>query len=255
MDSKSTPTPWHENDELWAELLPLLCGEGMAKAAKTEACQATALLGIKPGDHVLDLGCGPGRHSLELARLGYRVTGVDRTAQYLAHARQRGAGAGLEIEWVQASMLDFERKAAFDGAVNLLTSFGYFEERGEDLRMLRNVHASLKPGARMVIDVVGKEALPRQFVPRRWQEVKPGRFWLIECQVVPGWGKLKVRWIFIGDGEPREFAFEHQLYSAMELSEIMKQAGFVEIGTYGGLDKRPYDLEATRLVMVGRKAL
>ena len=85
-DPSFAMTPWHENDELWAELLPLLCDEAMLKAAEIEASQAAVLLGVKPGAHVLDLGCGPGRHSLELARLGYRVTGVDRTACYLAHA-------------------------------------------------------------------------------------------------------------------------------------------------------------------------
>jgi SAM-dependent methyltransferase len=253
MGGRTAGTAWHENDELWGELLPVLCGESLLTAAKTEARQAATLLGIAPGAHLLDMGCGPGRHSLELARLGYRVTGVDRTECYLAHARQRAADANLNVEWVHASMLDFERRDAFDGAVNLLTSLGYFEDRVADVRVLRNIYASLKPGARLVIDIAGKEVISRQHHPRLWQEVKPGRFWLIECKVVPGWGKLHVRWVFIGNGEPREFAFEHQLYSAVELADLMAQAGFAEISTYGGLAGQPYDNEAARLVLTGRK--
>jgi SAM-dependent methyltransferase len=255
MTPKSAVTPWHDNDELWAELLPLLCEEGLVKAAKTEARQAAALLGVEPGARVLDLGCGPGRHSLELARLGYRVTGVDRTVSYLAHARQRAAEAGLDIEWVQASMLEFQRQAAFDGALNILTSFGYFADRGADLRVLGNIRESLKPGARLLIDIASKEIISRSYVTRHWQETRPGRFWLIERQVVPGWGKLRVRWLFVGAGEAKEFVFEHQLYSAMELAQLMEQAGFAEIGIYGDLDARPYDHAATRLVLVGRRQL
>ncbi len=244
---------WHENDELWLELLPLLCEEGLLKAAVQEASQAAALLQAQPGTHLLDLGCGPGRHSIELARLGYRVTGVDRTACYLDYARKRAVAEGLEIEFVQENMIGFRREGAFDGALNLLTSFGYFQDRKNDLQVLDNIHASLKTGARVVIDVASKEVLARSFSQKHWQEVGKGRFWLIEREFLPGWEKMHVSWVFVGGGEPREFVFEHRIYSGLELADLMRQAGFTEISLNGGFDGRPYDLQATRLVIVGRK--
>jgi SAM-dependent methyltransferase len=245
--------PWHENDELWAEFQSVLCAEDLSKSAATEASQAAALLMVKPGAHVLDLGCGPGRHSIELARRGYRVTGVDRTTGYLDYACKRAVEAGVEIEFVLDTMLRFRRTESFDGAINLLTSFGYFENRDDDLVVLKNLHASLKPGARVVIDMASKEFLARSYTPRHWQEVANGRFWLMDRQIVPGWEKIRVRWIFVGGGEPKEFTFEHRIYSGMELAELLRQAGFTEIGVYGGLDGRAYDREANRLVVVGKK--
>lgn len=203
---------------------------------------------------LLDLGCGPGRHSIELARLGYTMTGVDRTACYLDHARERALTEGLDIEFVQESMLRFVREHAFDGAINLLTSFGYFEDPADDLRVLKNILGSLKAGARVVLDVAGKEFLARSNVRKHWQEVGKGRYWLMDREVLPGWGKMRAHWVFVGNGELSEFLFEHRLYSAQELADLMKQAGFADILIYGGLDGRPYDLKATRLVVVGRKA-
>jgi len=60
---------------------------------------------------VLELACGPGRHALEFARRGYRVTGVDRTARYLETAREKAGEEGLDVEWVEADMRTLRRRA------------------------------------------------------------------------------------------------------------------------------------------------
>jgi len=245
--------PWHENDALWEEIRPALTGEALLKAAADEARQAAALLRIQPGARVLDMGCGPGRHTIEMARLGYRVTGVDRTASYLEEARKRLVEAGVEAELVRDTMLTFRRGEAFDGAISLLSSFGYFEDLEDDLRALRNIHFSLRPGARVVLDVMGKEILARSFIPRHWQELEAGRFWMQEREVLPGWEKMRHHWIFAGGGPRVEFEFEHRIYCGADLARLMMEAGFTtEI--YGGLDGSSYDRDATRLVAVGRKA-
>jgi SAM-dependent methyltransferase len=246
-------TPWHENDELWAELLPLLDSEPFRKDATGQAQQAAALLKVTPGAHLLDLGCGAGRHTVELARLGYRVTGVDRNPTYLARAKKRASEVGVQPEFVQDSMIRFRREAAFDGAVNLFSSFGYFENRSDDVQVMRNLCASLKRGARVVVDLVGKEFLARQYATKDWHALDCGRFWLESREVLPGWEKLRVQWNFVGGGEPRDFVLEIRIYSGAELREVMLQAGFAEVELLGGLDGRPYDREATRLVAVGRK--
>src|SRR5206468_5375646 len=112
---------------------------------------------------VLDLCCGPGRHSLEFARHGFQVTGVDRTARYLDAARAAATGEGLTVEFVQGDMPHFQRPAAFDVALNLFTSFGYFEDEAEDLCVLRHLHTSLKPGGQVLLEMAGKEPLARDF--------------------------------------------------------------------------------------------
>ena len=246
-------TPWHENDALWAELLPLLDGEAFRKNASSEAQQAAVLLKVEPGAHLLDLGCGPGRHSIALARLGYLVTGVDRNTTYLVRAKERASDAGVQPDFVQDSMVRFRREATFDGAISLFSSFGYFENRLDDLQVMRNLSASLKPGARAVVDLAGKEFIAGQYTTKDWHALGTGRFWLESREVLPGWERLRVQWTFVGGMEPTEFVVEIRVYSGVELRELMLQAGFAEVELLGGLDGRPYDREASRLVAVGRK--
>jgi SAM-dependent methyltransferase len=245
--------PRHENDALWTELLPMLDSDEFRKAAPGQAQQAAALMRVEPGAHLLDLACGPGRHSVALSRLGYRVTGVDRNASYLTRAKERASDAMVQPEFIQDNMLRFQREGTFDGAINLFSSFGYFENRVEDVQVMRNICASIKPGARAVVDLAGKEFLARQYATKDWHALGGGRFWL-ECrEVLPGWEKLRAQWMFVGSGEPKDFVVEIRVYSGAELQEVMLQAGFAEVEILGGLDGRPYDREAARLVAVGRK--
>ncbi len=82
------PGPWHEQDTFWDTVAPVLFTERRWSDAPAEVEQVAYLLGLGSGAHVLDLCCGMGRHSLELARRGFQVTGVDRTRPYLAVCRR-----------------------------------------------------------------------------------------------------------------------------------------------------------------------
>jgi 2-polyprenyl-3-methyl-5-hydroxy-6-metoxy-1,4-benzoquinol methylase len=124
--------PWHEQDRFWEATGFAMFSEQRLAAAPADIEAAVALLGIEPGARVLDLCCGVGRHSLELARLGHQVTAVDRTQAYLDQASARAEAEGLTIEYVCADMRAFCREAAYDASVNLYTSFGYFEDIEDD---------------------------------------------------------------------------------------------------------------------------
>ncbi len=244
---------WHDDPELWKELLPVLTSPQMIEAAHNEARQVVELLALPEQARILDLGCGPGRHSLALARLGHRVTGVDATGPYLELARSRAMEEGLTIDFVHDSMLNFRREAAFDGITCLFTSFGYFESREDDQRVLNNMFANLRPCGRAVIDVFGKETMARIYTPRRWQEVGNGRYWLTDSDVESAWEKVRNKWVFVGGGETREFQFSHRIYSGGELDIMMRAAGFADVRILGGLDGAPYDRNAVRLVAIGTK--
>ena len=105
-------TVWHEQDSFW-ETVPMF-GDHHWEIAPEQVAGVISLLSLEPGAAVLDLPCGVGRHSLEFARRGFDVTGVDRTAAYLQTARERAAAEGLSVEWLQADMREFIRPEAFD---------------------------------------------------------------------------------------------------------------------------------------------
>ncbi len=242
---------WHEDDRFWAILEPQLASEASRKAAAEEAAAAIKLLGVGSGAEILDHCCGIGRHSVELARLGFRVTGVDRTARYLEVARAQAAAHGVAIEFLREDARTFQRAKAFDGAINLFTSFGYFDDAEDDLRVLRHLHGSLRPGARLVMEMAGKEWLARVYAPKDWQQYPDGTFFLAEREVLPGWALVKNRWIAISPGGERvEFNFTHRIFSGAELEAIVAKAGFRPLALHGALDGRPYDRNAIRLVIV-----
>jgi len=244
---------WHEDDTFWETFGPVMFSEERWKSAPVETDQLVELAGITPGARVLDLCCGPGRHSLELARRGCRVTGVDRTQAFLARAREVAEAESLDVELVEEDMRRFCRPEAFDVAVNLFTAFGYFEDPAEDLQVAVNLHQSLKPGGTLVMDMAGKEWLARVFRERDWREVDGGLM-LEERHVRRNWSWMENRWILISDsGERREFTVCHRLYSAAELETLLRSAGFADVSMYGDQAGADYDHKAKRLVAVARK--
>ena len=92
--------PWHEDDAFWERWGPILFGERRLANAASEVEKLVSLIGLKPEAHVLDLCRGVGGHSLELARRGFQVTGVDRTEQYLQQASEQAEKEGLNVEFV-----------------------------------------------------------------------------------------------------------------------------------------------------------
>src|SRR5512137_20331 len=107
-------TPWFEDDAFWAAFRPSMFSEERWQMAAGEAEPLAKLLELKPGARVLDLCCGPGRFSIELARRGYRVAGVDRTVLYLNEAIKRARRQKLDVEFVRSDMRQFVRPGAFD---------------------------------------------------------------------------------------------------------------------------------------------
>lgn len=247
---------WFEDDSLWRELYPVLFPEERFRLGEEEVPKVLRLAGFPEmaDAAALDLCCGPGRHALPLARRGLRVTAVDRTRFLLDQARERAQLAGLTIEFVEADMRRFRRPAAFDIAISLFTSFGYFAAREEDVQVLRNVQASLRPRGVFVMDMAGKEWLARHFEPTRSRTLEDGSLFIDRCQVVDDWARVENEWILIKDGRARTIRSRLNVYSGQELKDRLLQAGFTRVDLYGSLDGAPYDREAARLVAVARVA-
>src|SRR5260370_31823603 len=152
-----------------------------------------SLLDLKSGATVLDLCCGIGRHSLELARRGFKVTGVDLTKPYLEQERASASKENLKIEFVQSDMREFSRPGAFDAAINFFTAFGYFEDPADDAKVASNLLDSLKLGGRLIVDLNSKEILAGRFRERDWSRRDDGTIVLEERRVLGGWKPLQKR--------------------------------------------------------------
>ena len=246
---------WFEDETLWESLEGFLFSQFRShELTVREAEQILELVQPPPGATVLDLCCGPGRHTLEFARRGFQVTGVDRTTPYIEAARAAAIREGLRVEFVQDDMRRFHRPATFALALNLFSSFGYFAEAGEDLQVLRNLHASLQPGGTALLEMAGKEPLARDFQPRTWHWHAERDEYLLEERIVQeGWSVMENHWIWMRGAERKVFTWRIRLYSGVELRGLLFEAGFSAVQLYGSLAGTPYDQTAQRLVAVASK--
>ena len=243
---------WFEDDGFWRDMGPHMFSPERLAGTPAEAAQILALAGTLPGARVLDLCCGPGRHSLELARRGFRVTGVDRTAAYLEQARSAALAEKLAIEFIREDMRAFRREAGFELALSLFTSFGFFDDPGDDRRVIENLRASLAGDGVLVIETIGKEVIARTFRERDWHREPGGALLLEERSVAPDWSYIEARWILIREGSRREHLFRIRLYAAAELAALVRAGGFRDVRVCGNLAGDPYDHLAKRLVIVAR---
>lgn len=246
---------WFEDDAFWESLESFLFSQFRSNEITVgEAEQILTLVHPPQDGAVLDLCCGPGRHSLAFARRGFQVTGVDRTVSYLETARAAAAREGLKIAFVQEDMRRFRRPAAFDLALNLFSSFGYFEHEAENLQVLRHLCLSLKPGGQALLEMAGKEPLARTFQPRTWYRHADRDEYLLEERAVQEGGSwIETHWIWMRGPERKHFTFRTWLYSGAELTRLLSEAGFSAVQLYGSLAGTPYDQTAQRLVAVATK--
>jgi SAM-dependent methyltransferase len=253
-------TEWFNDDDFWEQYAPIIFDEKRRTEIPEVADGITQLADLdqysgragKSPPRILDLCCGYGRITLELARRGFIAAGVDITASYLDIAMKDAAREGLDIEFIRNDVRGFKRKKAFDTAINIYNSFGYFENPDDDLLFLINAHYSLRDGGSLIIDALGKEIAIRDYTEAEWFE-RAGFFVLTESMPVDSWGSVWNRWILLKDGERHEKEFIQRLYAASELRSLLYRAGFSAVELYGGWDKRPYDQHAQTLIAVGRK--
>jgi SAM-dependent methyltransferase len=208
-------------------------------------------LDLPPGGSVLDVGCGTGRHAVELARRGYAVTGLDLSSGMLAQAADAAKAAGVQVEWVHADATQFSFPGKFDAAVGLCEgAFGLLGQ-GDDpieqpLAILRNIARSLKPGGKTVFTVLNAALMIRK---HRNEDVAERRFdplTMVESSEFP----------------PREglppVATRERGFVATELVLLFRVAGLSVLniwgGTAGNWGRRPIDLDEIEIMVVARKA-
>jgi SAM-dependent methyltransferase len=238
------------------EWLDYLATSGGSEQTRSEVDFAVERLGLEPGARVLDLACGRGRHSVELARRGFRVTGVDLSPRSLELAREAAREAGVELDLVRADMREIEYEAEFDGALNLFTAIGYFEDEEDDRLVVARVASALVPGGAFLLDTINLLWLARGFRPREWQAFEDGTALLEERDYDPLTGRIAGVWTFVRpDGRRTELRHSLRVYTPVELARMFRVAGLAVEGAWGGFDGSPLGLESEghRVVLLGRK--
>lgn len=208
------------------------------------------ILGLAAGDHVLDVPCGHGRIANRLAARGARVTGLDADTFFLERARAGAAALGVEVEYVQGDMRELPWESRFDAAVNWFTSFGYFDDEGNEA-WLATVLRTLKPGGRLALDLHSRDVFMRNRVPaavfERDGDLVVDRF---SYDVTTGREKTE-RWIVRG-GDVRKTEYSVRFYSFTELRSLLLDIGFSSVDGVGH-DGGPLTLETRRMIVIATR--
>ena len=251
--TKRRKKEWFDDDSYWRDLYPYMFPQ--KRFADTPEQIDKALKLTKPkGKSALDLCCGPGRCSIALAQRGFAVTGVDRTKYLLDKARARARASKVKIEWIQQDMRDFVRPDSFDLVLSMFTSFGYFDNKDEDITVLENMFANLRSGGKCLIDVKGKECLARILQPTTSEVLPNGAKLVQRHEVFDDWTRVRNEWILLHKGRSKSFTFHVTIYSGQELRDRLESVGFCNVTLYGSLDGEEYGPDSNRLIAVAKKA-
>lgn len=206
--------------------------------------------GLRPGDRVLDVPCGSGRHTLELARRGCRVTGLDVSAEAAEHARAAAAAERLRVDLRVGDMRTLPTDVRVDAAVCLGNAFGYLDHVGTR-KFLADLAGLLTPGGTLILDY---GFVAETLLPHLELEEPPMTIGGIEAVSVNEYDTVNSRWITAftfrrGDEEHRGTSVQH-VYTAAEVTRLVTEAGFTRVSLYGDTDTTPFRLGSPRLLLV-----
>jgi cyclopropane fatty-acyl-phospholipid synthase-like methyltransferase len=239
------PSNWFETfftgpvNAFWEAMVP-------AETTAADLAFIARHLGVSPPGHILDMPCGGGRHALGLARLGYRVTGVDLSED--AVVRASAAASDLPARFVRADMRDFAARDDFDGALCFGNSLGYFDADGT-AAFLRTVAAAVRVGGRFILDsgTCADSILP----PPKAREIAFERGTYASRYAYDAMRSvLKTEAKLVLDGETHRLRYAHHVVTSGALVAALAQAGFRTEALYGDTADGPFAPGTPRLLLV-----
>ena len=199
----------------------------VSKAGDEEAAALWRILGLSEGSRVLDAGCGYGRVSLPLARMGARVLAVDQSAPLVAEAeRGRSDLDPGRLRYVRHDLRTPLTDSGFDAALSLFSSLGYGTEE-DDAAILRTIAAALKPGGKVAVDTMHRDVLvarlAREAVPAH--RLPDGTLLVEEARFDPVAGRVETTWFWAGPQGSGQKSASVRVYTITELVRLLERVG------------------------------
>jgi len=202
------------------------------------------------GGKVLDVCCGSGRHSIEFAKRGFDVTGFDLSEYLIGQAKNLKGNLkerNLKLKFLIKDMRNFDFKKSFDVAINIFSSFGYFEKDSENFKVFRNVHSSLNKGGFFVFDFLNESYLRKNLVKIDYMKLDGKKVFqerIIENDFV-------YKEIRIGN---RSFKERIRLYSCEAIKKELQTLGFSVKKVFGDYHGNKFLKDkSTRFIIIAQK--
>jgi SAM-dependent methyltransferase len=218
---------------------------GFTKGTIQEVDFLVEVLRLPAGARILDVGCGPGRHSLELARRGYRTLGIDLSRAFFEIASRQAANEGLSAEFVVGDARAMTFANEFDAAICLCEgAFGLAGNEDGHRQVLAGIHRALRPDAPFILTALNALAAARN--AEEADAFDPYTCTTVARELVEG-----------STGETREVEYFTTAFTYRELTWLLADAGFVVEASYGCVAghfaRRPLDVDDIEIMMVARR--
>lgn len=247
-------TPWYLQDEFWQVFYDCMFHPDSFEQAKAQVSDILSLASCGTDQpSVLDLACGPGRHAIPMAELGCAVTALDASPYLLNIAKSQAKKHKLNITWRRQDMRAAFGESTFDLITCLWSSFGYFEQASDDLKVLNLAFKALKPGAVLILDIVGKESILRDLQPVHCTEFDKDVLLFERPALLAEMTRLSNQWTLVKAGQAYQVEWEHSIYSAAEMKLLCEKAGFEQIDVFADWSGNDYDDMADRLIIRAQK--
>ncbi len=227
--------PWFVDlfDEDYLRTLPFLTPQ----ATQAEAEFVIDTMGLSPGAQVLDVGCGYGRHAMELAARGFHVVGLDLSTPLLVRGGEESHRRGLSINFIRGDMRELDFDGQFDAAYCLFSTFGYFDDE-TNKKTVANIARALKPGGKVLIEILNRDYVIADLPTRVWWE-GDGCVVLEEVELNYFSSRIQVnRSVVFDDGRQLEQEISLRAYSLHEVGKLMHSAGFRVLEVSGAYHTR-----------------
>jgi SAM-dependent methyltransferase len=209
-------------------------------------------LDLHPSDRVLDVGCGPGRHSIELARRGLEVVGIDPSVAMIAAAKERAKAAGVTPEFRRVGGEFLRAREPFDAAICLFTTLGQISAKGENRGLLSRVCGALRPGGRFAVEVPQREwAVTHLKTAERFGQGK--RYTDVERGYDPTDKVVTEVFKVVSPDAERTYMLRYRLYDRAELCDMLDQAGLELQAAFGDYADSPLQPDSPIMLLIARK--
>lgn len=210
-------------------------------------------LGLQPGQQVLDVPCGHGRHAVELARRGCRVIGIDISADNLARAKRAADEAGVSLELKQGDIAELEALPACDAVLTMGNCFGYLDHAGSS-RFVKMIGQALRKGGRWILDsgTVAESILPH--LQSKLEFSKDGLTMRIHNRYLPLESCLETTYEFVGENGVKTCRNWHFVFTLAEIRRMLHIAGLVVVSTYTNTSNEPFEVGCPNLYLVAGKS-
>lgn len=250
---KRRPQEWWES---YFDAQYLLEYEPIFSAARDRADVARLidLLELPAGERILDVPCGQGRHAHLLAEAGFDVTGLDYSSHLLDVARKRGTSSNLRYVRGDMRTLPAKWTGRFAAVLNLFTSFGFFLDPADDVRVIHELSRVLRPDGVLVWHGGSRDGIMAKFLSRDWWKSANGTMIAHEREFDPLSGVLTIRSHWNGSRGAGEREHRIRLYTATRLAELCQSAGLIVQEAYDGWSSAPLSRRSSEMLLVARKS-